>query len=84
MVCCAKKPWFFAALKVTGIRPMAPVQNGGPLSDYDSKILNLWTTKPCFEIIHGLLVSVFDKVSKPKLSRFRAQYSSCNLQNVIF
>ena len=29
---------------------------------YDSKILNLWTTKPCFEIIHGFLVSVFDKV----------------------
>ena len=31
---------------------------------YDSKILNLWTTKPCFETIHGLLVSVFDKVPK--------------------
>ena len=40
---------------------------------YDGKILNLWTTKPCFETIHGLLVSVFDKVSKPKLSRFMAQ-----------
>ena len=32
---------------------------------YDSKILNQWRTKPCFEIIHDLLVSVFDKVSKP-------------------
>ena len=31
-----------------------------------------------------MLVSVFDKVSKLKLSRFTAQYSSCNLQNVIF
>ena len=51
---------------------------------YDSRILNLWTTKPCFEIIRGLLVSVFDKVSKPKLSRFTAQHSSCNLQNAIF
>ena len=51
---------------------------------YDSKILNLWTTKPCFEIIHGFLVSVFDKVSKPKLFRFTAQHSSCNLQNSIF
>ena len=51
---------------------------------YDSKILNLWTTKPCFEIIHGLLVSVFDKVSKPKLSRFTTRYSSCSLQNAIF
>ena len=51
---------------------------------YDSKISNLWTTEPCFEIIHELLVSVYDKVSKPKLSRFTAQYSSCNLQNAIF
>ena len=34
---------------------------------YDSKILNLWKTKPCFEIIHDLLVSVFVKVFKPKL-----------------
>ena len=51
---------------------------------YDSKILNLWTNKPFSEIIHGLLVSVFDKLSKPKLSRFTAQYSSCNLQNAIF
>ena len=50
---------------------------------YDSKISNLWTTKPCFEIIHDLLVSVFDKVSKPKLSRFSAQYM-CSLQNAIF
>ena len=32
---------------------------------YDCKILNLWTTKPCFEIVHGLLVSKFDKVSNP-------------------
>ena len=32
---------------------------------YDSKILNLWTTKPCFKIIHGLVVFVFDKVSNP-------------------
>ena len=30
------------------------------------------------------LASVFDKVSKPKLYRFTAQYSSCNLQNAIF
>ena len=32
-------------------------------------------------MIHGLLDSVFDKVSKPKLSRSTAQYSSCNLQS---
>ena len=51
---------------------------------YDSKVLNLWTTKPCFEIVYGLMVSVFDKVSKPKLSRFTTQYLSCNLQNAIF
>ena len=42
---------------------MVPVQNGGPLND--SKMSNLWTTKPWFEIIYGLLVSVFDKVSNP-------------------
>ena len=46
---------------------------------YDSKISNLWTAKPCFGIIHGLLVSVSDKVSKPRLSRITAQYSLCNL-----
>ena len=70
---------------VTGIRPMAPVQNGRPLNDlYDSKILNLWTVKSCFEIIHGLLVSVIDKVSKSTLSRFTVQYLTCNLQNAIF
>ena len=34
--------------KVTGIRPMVPVQTGGPSKDYDGKTLNLWTTKPCF------------------------------------
>ena len=34
----------------------------------NSKILNLLTTKSYFEITHGLLVSVFDKVYKPKLS----------------
>ena len=51
---------------------------------YDSKILNLWTTESCFEILHGLLVSVLDKVSRLKLSRFTAQYPSCNLQNAIF
>ena len=50
----------------------------------DSKILNLWTNKSCIETIHSLLVSVFDKVSKSKLSRFTAEYSSCNLQNAIF
>ena len=32
---------------------------------YDSKILNLWTSKPCLEIIHGLLVHVFDKYPNP-------------------
>ena len=32
---------------------------------YDSKIFHLWTTKPCLKIIRGLLVFVFDKVSKP-------------------
>ena len=42
---------------------------------YDSKTLNLWTSKPCFEIIHGLLVSVFDKVYKHKLFKFTAQYT---------
>ena len=41
-------------------------------------------TKPCFEIIHGLLVSVLYKVYKLLLSKFTAQYSSCNLQNAIF
>ena len=52
---------------------------------YDSKILNLRTTKPWFELILDLLFSVFDKVSKPKLSRFTAQIdSSCSLQNAIF
>ena len=51
---------------------------------YDSKMLNLKITKPRFEILPGLLISVFDKVFKPKLSRFTAQYSSCNLQNAIF
>ena len=51
--------------KVTGIRPMAPSKIEVHSTIYDSKILNLWTTKPCFEIIHGLLVSVFDKVSRP-------------------
>ena len=71
-------------VKVTGIRPMAPVQMEVHTTIYDSKILNLWITKPCFEIIHGLLASVFDKVSKPKLSRFTAQYSSCDLQNAVF
>ena len=50
---------------------------------YDCKILNLWTNKQCFEIIHSLLVFVFDKVSKSKLSRFTSQYSLCNLQNAI-
>ena len=39
---------------------------------------------PCFEIMRGLLVSVFDKVSRPNSSRFTAQYLSCNLQNAIF
>ena len=63
---------------------MAPVQNGGLPTIYNSKILTLWRTKTCFEIIHSLLVSVFDKVSKSKLFRFTAQYSSCNLQNAIF
>ena len=51
---------------------------------HDSKIFNLWTNEPYFEIMHDLLVSVFDKVSKPKLSRFAAQYLSCNPQNDIF
>ena len=63
---------------------MAPVQNEVHSTIYGSKILNLSRTKPCFEIIHAFLVSVFDKVSKPKLARFIAQYSSCNLQNAIF
>ena len=36
------------------------------------KILNFCTTERCFEIIHGLLVSVIDN---PKLSRFTALYS---------
>ena len=35
------------------------------------------------EIIHGVLASVFDKVSKTKLSGFTVQYSSCNPQNAI-
>ena len=51
---------------------------------YDCKILNLWTTETCFEIIHVLLASVFDKVSKANFPRFTAQYSSCDLQNAIF
>ena len=51
---------------------------------YNSKILNLWTTKTHFKIIHGLLVSVFDKVSKPRVSRFTAQHFSRNLKNAIF
>ena len=73
--------WDFRGLflEVTSIRPMASVQNGGPLNDLYSKILNLWTNKLCFESIHGLLVFVFDKISKLKLSMFTAQYSSCNL-----
>ena len=37
---------------------------------HDNEILNLWTAKPCFEIIHVLLVSMLDKICKPKLSRF--------------
>ena len=45
---------------------------------YDSKILNSWTNKLCFESIHGLLVSVFDKVSKLKLS-----YLQLNTRRVI-
>ena len=51
---------------------------------YDSKIFNLRTTKACFEIIHALLVFVFDRVSKTKFFRFTTQYLSCNLQNDIF
>ena len=53
-ICYSQKHIF----KVTGIRPMAPIQNGGPLNGYDSKTLNFWTTKLCLEMIHGLLVSV--------------------------
>ena len=75
---------FVHLVKVTGNQPLAPVQNGGPLKINDSKMLNLWTTDPCFEIIRSLLVSVFDEVSKPKLSRVTAQYSACNPQNAIF
>ena len=59
--------------------PLPPIQMEAHSTIYDSKISNLWMTKPCFEIIHGLLVAVFDIVSKPKLSRFTIQYSSCNL-----
>ena len=33
---------------------------------------------------NGLLVSVFDKVSKPRLSRFTPYYLLCNLPNAIF
>ena len=40
------------------------------LTIYDNRIFNLWTSKPFFEIKHSLLVSLFDKVSKPRLSRF--------------
>ena len=55
------------------------------LTTYDSKIFNLWTTETCFEINHGLLVSLFDKVSESKLSRFTTQYSWWyTLQNAIF
>ena len=42
----------------------------------DSKILNLWTTKPCFKIIHDLPVSVLDTVSN--LSPLRVNRSSKN------
>ena len=45
---------------------------------YDSKILNAWTNKLYFESIHGLLVSVFDKVSKLKFS-----YLQLNTRRVI-
>ena len=31
---------------------------------YHLRILNSWTTKPCFEIVHGLLVPVLDEASK--------------------
>ena len=55
-----------------------------PSTIYDIKISNLWTTGPCFTTTHSLLVSVFDMVSKPKLSRFTAQYSSCYLQKCHF
>ena len=51
---------------------------------YDSKILNLRRSKPYLEIIHGLLVSVFGKVYKPRLPSFTAQSSSFNPQNAIF
>ena len=51
---------------------------------YESKTLKFWWTKPCFERIHGLLVSVFDKVYRQTLSRLTAQYLSCNLKNAIF
>ena len=36
---------------------------------YDCKILNLFTTKPCFEIVHESLVSVQDKGFKNQTSQ---------------
>ena len=71
-------------LKVTGINPWPLSKMEVDSTIYNSKISNFWTTKSCFEIIDDLLVSVFDKVSEPKLSRFTAQYSSCNLQMPFF
>ena len=68
----------------TVVRPMGLSKMEVHSTIYDSKILNLWKTEPCFEMIHGLLVSVFNKVYKQKVSRFTAQYSSCNLKSASF
>ena len=41
---------FKPQIKVTGIRSIAPVQNGGHSTIYYGKIFNSWTTKPCHYI----------------------------------
>ena len=68
--------------KVTGIRPVAcpKYMSTQRFMTINIKVMEII----CFEIIHGLLISVFDQVSKPKFSGFTAQYSSCHLQNDIF
>ena len=84
LFCIFERPFVSSVFKATGIRLIPFPKMEVHSTIYDSKISKLWTTKQCFEIIPCLLVSVFNMVSKPKLSRFTAKYSSCDLQNAIF
>ena len=62
----------------------------GPSTIYDSKILIFWRTRPCFAIIHGLLVSVSEamftlyRIVKRSVAESVPDRASVHTRNAVF